>query len=83
MVNVPIISDEQLTAVVNVLGREGIALAGISTHLPSLDEVFLAITGQKTSEAGHPRTTRNSSTWRYRHERRDDYGATTGEGRRR
>ncbi|MCZ1010304.1 ATP-binding cassette domain-containing protein [Streptomyces lydicus] len=52
VVNVPIVSDEQLTAVVNVLGREGIALAGISTHLPSLDEVFLAITGQKTSEAG-------------------------------
>ncbi|MFJ6752053.1 MULTISPECIES: ATP-binding cassette domain-containing protein [unclassified Streptomyces] len=52
VVNVPIISDEQLTAVVNVLGQRGFALAGISTHLPSLDEVFLAITGQKTSDPG-------------------------------
>ncbi|MFF8372919.1 ATP-binding cassette domain-containing protein [Streptomyces lydicus] len=51
VVNVPIISDEQLTAVVGVLGGRGFALAGISTHLPSLDEVFLAITGQKTSDA--------------------------------
>ncbi|MFH8572334.1 ATP-binding cassette domain-containing protein [Streptomyces sp. NPDC017993] len=51
VVNVPIISDEQLTAVVNVLGQRDFQLAGISTHLPSLDEVFLAITGQKTSES--------------------------------
>lgn len=51
LVNVPIISDEQLTAVVTLLGERGFALAGINTHLPSLDEVFLAITGQKTSEA--------------------------------
>ncbi|MEU7179733.1 MULTISPECIES: ATP-binding cassette domain-containing protein [Streptomyces] len=52
VVNVPIISDEQLTAVVGVLARQGFELAAISTHLPSLDEVFLAVTGQKTSEAG-------------------------------
>lgn len=51
VVNVPIISDEQLTEVVGLLGGQGFALAGISTHLPSLDEVFLAITGQKTSGA--------------------------------
>ncbi|WP_407553458.1 ATP-binding cassette domain-containing protein [Streptomyces sp. Pv4-95] len=51
VVNVPIISDEQLTAVVNLLGQRDFQLAGISTHLPSLDEVFLAITGQKTSES--------------------------------
>ncbi|MFB7634515.1 ATP-binding cassette domain-containing protein [Streptomyces sp. NPDC056149] len=49
VVNVPILSDEQLTAVVGVLGAHGFALAGISTHLPSLDEVFLAVTGQKSS----------------------------------
>ncbi|WP_190128377.1 ATP-binding cassette domain-containing protein [Streptomyces mashuensis] len=49
LVNVPIVSDEQLTAVVGLLAREGFTVAGISTHLPSLDEVFLAITGQKTS----------------------------------
>jgi oleandomycin transport system ATP-binding protein len=52
LVNVPIISDEQLTSVINVLGERGFALAGIDTHLPSLDEVFLALTGQKSSEAG-------------------------------
>ncbi|MEU7133996.1 ATP-binding cassette domain-containing protein [Streptomyces sp. NPDC046261] len=51
VVNVPIISDEQLTAVVGMLGERGFALAGISTHLPSLDEVFLAVTGQKASVA--------------------------------
>ncbi|MFE1177133.1 ATP-binding cassette domain-containing protein [Streptomyces sp. NPDC058773] len=52
VVNVPVISDEQLTEVVGLLSRQGLTLAGISTHLPSLDEVFLAITGQKTSGAG-------------------------------
>ncbi|WP_329151679.1 ATP-binding cassette domain-containing protein [Streptomyces sp. NBC_01456] len=52
VVNVPIISDEQLTAVVAVLGRQGFALAGIDTHLPSLDEVFLAVTGHKASGTG-------------------------------
>ncbi|MFI9718586.1 ATP-binding cassette domain-containing protein [Streptomyces sp. NPDC052396] len=49
LVNVPIVTDQQLTAVVGLLAGSGFALASISTHLPSLDEVFLAITGQKTS----------------------------------
>jgi oleandomycin transport system ATP-binding protein len=49
LVSVPIISDEQLTAVVAMLGERGFALADIATHLPSLDEVFLAITGQKAT----------------------------------
>lgn len=56
LVNVPIVSDEQLTAVIGLLGERGFAIAGIDTHLPSLDEVFLAITGQKTStpeNSGH------------------------------
>ncbi|MFC4035231.1 ATP-binding cassette domain-containing protein [Streptomyces polygonati] len=47
VVSVPILSDEQLTAVVGLLGAHGFGIAGIGTHLPSLDEVFLAITGQK------------------------------------
>ncbi|MEV4440175.1 ATP-binding cassette domain-containing protein [Streptomyces sp. NPDC049577] len=51
VVNVPIVSDEQLTAVVALLAERGFTIAGISTHLPSLDEVFLAVTGQKTSAA--------------------------------
>ncbi|MFD7336343.1 ATP-binding cassette domain-containing protein [Streptomyces violascens] len=49
VLNVPILSDEQLTAVVGLLGARGFGIAHIGTHLPSLDEVFLAITGQKTS----------------------------------
>ncbi|MCQ8195258.1 ATP-binding cassette domain-containing protein [Streptomyces rugosispiralis] len=49
LVNVPIASDEQLTALIGLLGQRGFAIAGIDTHLPSLDEVFLAITGRKTS----------------------------------
>ncbi|MBY8886311.1 ATP-binding cassette domain-containing protein [Streptomyces sp. PTM05] len=49
LVNVAIISDEQLTAIVGLLGERSFRIAGISTHLPSLDEVFLAITGQKAS----------------------------------
>ncbi|MBO0656722.1 ATP-binding cassette domain-containing protein [Streptomyces triculaminicus] len=58
VVNVPIVSDEQLTAVVGLLGERGFALAGISTHLPSLDEVFLAVTGQKTSAPSEAQDTR-------------------------
>ncbi|MBL1119236.1 ATP-binding cassette domain-containing protein [Streptomyces sp. 110] len=49
LVNVPIASDEQLTALIGLLGERGFAIAGIDTHLPSLDEVFLAITGRKAS----------------------------------
>ncbi|WP_156725273.1 ATP-binding cassette domain-containing protein [Streptomyces apocyni] len=48
---VPILSDEQLTAVVGLLGARGYGIADIGTELPSLDEVFLAITGQKTADA--------------------------------
>ncbi|MEU4897068.1 ATP-binding cassette domain-containing protein [Streptomyces sp. NPDC044780] len=49
LVNVPIASDEQLTALIGLLGQRGFAIAGIDTHVPSLDEVFLAITGRKAS----------------------------------
>ncbi|MFG3283724.1 ATP-binding cassette domain-containing protein [Streptomyces sp. NPDC048111] len=51
VLNVPILSDEQLTAVVGLLGARGFGIAHIGTHLPSLDEVFLAITGQKTADS--------------------------------
>ncbi|WP_405781268.1 ATP-binding cassette domain-containing protein [Streptomyces sp. NBC_00859] len=47
LLNVPILSDEQLTAVVGLLASRGFGITNIGTHLPSLDEVFLAITGQK------------------------------------
>ncbi|MFI9624415.1 ATP-binding cassette domain-containing protein [Streptomyces sp. NPDC052042] len=48
---VPILTDEQLTAVIGLLGDRGFPLAHVSTALPSLDEVFLAITGEKSASA--------------------------------
>ncbi|MFI1012514.1 ATP-binding cassette domain-containing protein [Streptomyces sp. NPDC020965] len=44
---VPILADTQLTAVIALLAAHGFGIADISTQLPSLDEVFLAITGEK------------------------------------
>ncbi|MFJ6935900.1 ATP-binding cassette domain-containing protein [Streptomyces sp. NPDC101132] len=44
---VPILSDEQLTAVVGLLAARGYGIADLGTYLPSLDEVFLSITGHK------------------------------------
>jgi oleandomycin transport system ATP-binding protein len=57
---VPILSDEQLTAVVGALTARGITLAGLSTELPSLDEVFLSLTGHRATDPtdpGDPRDT--------------------------
>ncbi|MFD6533998.1 ATP-binding cassette domain-containing protein [Streptomyces sp. NPDC060184] len=51
---VPILSDEQLTAVIGLLGTRGFSLAHVATALPSLDEVFLAITGGKSTSATAP-----------------------------
>jgi oleandomycin transport system ATP-binding protein len=56
-VSVPILSDEQLTAVVGLVGARGFGIASIGTHLPSLDEVFLSITGQKSDGTGSGDTT--------------------------
>jgi oleandomycin transport system ATP-binding protein len=49
VVSVPVLSDEQLTAVVGLLAARGFGIADITTHLPSLDEVFLALTGHAAS----------------------------------
>ena len=46
---VPILSDEQLTAVTGAVVAHGITIASISTELPSLDEVFLSLTGHRAS----------------------------------
>ncbi|CAM5741657.1 DrrA-related ABC transporter ATP-binding protein OS=Streptomyces alboniger OX=132473 GN=CP975_09965 PE=4 SV=1 [Streptomyces alboniger] len=46
---VPILNDEQLTAVVGAVMARGITLSSISTELPSLDEVFLSLTGHRAS----------------------------------
>ncbi|MEU6235086.1 ATP-binding cassette domain-containing protein [Kitasatospora sp. NPDC047058] len=51
LLSVPITGEEQLTAVVGVLGTRGFAIAGIDTKVPSLDEVFLAITGKPADVA--------------------------------
>ncbi|MEU3574129.1 ATP-binding cassette domain-containing protein [Kitasatospora sp. NPDC036755] len=48
---VPITDDAQLTAVIGALGTRGFAIAGIDTKVPSLDEVFLAITGKPATAA--------------------------------
>ncbi|MEU0832569.1 ATP-binding cassette domain-containing protein [Streptomyces sp. NPDC005969] len=49
MLYVPILSDDQLTAVIGLFADRGLSIAHIATVLPSLDEVFLAITGEKTA----------------------------------
>ncbi|MFJ4683166.1 ATP-binding cassette domain-containing protein [Streptomyces sp. NPDC088789] len=46
---VPILSDEQLTAVTGAVVARGITLSAITTELPSLDEVFLSLTGRRAS----------------------------------
>ncbi|WP_377271848.1 ATP-binding cassette domain-containing protein [Peterkaempfera sp. SMS 1(5)a] len=51
LLSVPVTGEEQLTAVVGVLGTRGFAIAAIDTRLPSLDEVFLAITGKRSTPA--------------------------------
>ncbi|GAA4846482.1 ATP-binding cassette domain-containing protein [Kitasatospora terrestris] len=47
LLSVQLTDEEQLTAVVGVLGTRGFGIAGLDTELPSLDEVFLAITGKR------------------------------------
>ncbi|MFJ2604700.1 MULTISPECIES: ATP-binding cassette domain-containing protein [unclassified Streptomyces] len=46
---VPILSDEQLTTVVGAVSARGITISAITTELPSLDEVFLSLTGHRAS----------------------------------
>ena len=41
----PVGDEEQLTAVIGELGRRGFGIAGIETRMPSLEDVFLAVTG--------------------------------------
>ncbi|MEY9873152.1 oleandomycin transport system ATP-binding protein [Streptacidiphilus sp. MAP12-33] len=48
---VPIVSDDQLTAVVGAVAARGVTIGSIAVELPSLDEVFLSLTGQKASVA--------------------------------
>ncbi len=43
---VPLAGDSQLTAAVRQLGASGLPIANIETRLPSLDDVFLTLTGR-------------------------------------
>jgi oleandomycin transport system ATP-binding protein len=55
VVSVPVESDAALTEVVGRLARAGIGVTELSLRLPSLDEVFFALTGARsttTSEEG-------------------------------
>ncbi|MGV9814180.1 ATP-binding cassette domain-containing protein [Streptomyces cellulosae] len=56
---VPVLSDEQLTAVVGAVTARGITLNALTTELPSLDEVFLSLTGHR---AGVPEDAPSAGT---------------------
>jgi oleandomycin transport system ATP-binding protein len=56
---VPVLGDEQLTAVVAAVSARGITLTSLTTELPSLDEVFLSLTGHR---AGAPQDTAPADT---------------------
>ncbi|WP_033222434.1 daunorubicin resistance protein DrrA family ABC transporter ATP-binding protein [Kitasatospora phosalacinea] len=51
LLSVHLTDDGQLTTVIGVLGTRGFGIAGIDTELPSLDEVFLSITGKSAVPA--------------------------------
>jgi oleandomycin transport system ATP-binding protein len=51
---VPISNPAWLTVVVRRLDEAGIALADLALRRPSLDEVFLALTGQPAQPAAAP-----------------------------
>ncbi|MER7014215.1 ATP-binding cassette domain-containing protein [Saccharopolyspora sp. NPDC000359] len=44
LVSVPIVNEAELTGMVQVLAASRLPIAGLDTHLPSLDEVFLTLT---------------------------------------
>lgn len=57
---VPVADDGALTAVVSALATERIAVAELALRLPSLDEVFYALTGERAGDdtaASSPQTT--------------------------
>ncbi|MEV7212648.1 ATP-binding cassette domain-containing protein [Kitasatospora cineracea] len=51
LLSVHLTDEHLLTAVIGVLGTRGFGVAGIDTELPSLDEVFLTITGKSAVPA--------------------------------
>ena len=53
-ITVPVDGEQALAATVAALTAEGIAVTELSLHLPSLDEVFLTLTGQHIDESPSP-----------------------------
>ncbi|HEX3782004.1 MAG TPA: ATP-binding cassette domain-containing protein [Pseudonocardiaceae bacterium] len=49
-VSLALAGDRAVTEAIGALGRSGLAVTGIQTHTPSLDEVFLALTGEQVSQ---------------------------------
>jgi oleandomycin transport system ATP-binding protein len=47
LLSVPVADDDALTTVVAALAADGISVSELSLRLPSLDEVFYSLTGQK------------------------------------
>jgi oleandomycin transport system ATP-binding protein len=56
LVSVPIVSEAELTGMIQMLAASRLPIAGVDTHLPSLDEVFLTLT-DKPREAADPDAT--------------------------
>ncbi|MHA6759496.1 ATP-binding cassette domain-containing protein [Streptacidiphilus sp. PAMC 29251] len=54
LLELPVGGEEQLTSVIAELARGGFGIAGIETRLPSLEEVFLTITGTGAGATGRP-----------------------------
>ena len=53
-ITVPVVGEQALAATVAALTAEGIAVTELSLHLPSLDEVFMTLTGQHIDERPAP-----------------------------
>ncbi|HWG98567.1 MAG TPA: ATP-binding cassette domain-containing protein [Pilimelia sp.] len=54
VVVLPVADDAQLSAALRALGEHGVSVAEIGSHMPSLDEVFLALTGATPGGAARP-----------------------------
>lgn len=54
LLSVPVTDDHALTTVVSQLAEHGIPVSELSLRLPSLDEVFYSLTGQRDSAPADP-----------------------------
>ena len=61
-ITVPVDGEQALAATVAALTAEGIAVTELSLQLPSLDEVFLTLTGQHIDESPSPDGSTDTST---------------------